>query len=183
MLTAHRATPWTPRPARMSGATPHKRLLKECRFRFRLVSASLLAITDQLARVFVRPCTGRITAQSSRSMYSVSRHRLLRRIQFVAPGGNLFRRSDHKFDKQAREQLSMEPCAATFQVFLGQVSKSHNRLHSFKGQFDLPPGSIQVKSGLAAPGRRRQRGPQEEILGGLQRLRGYRLLLPDGLPL
>ena len=77
------------------------------RKRFRLDSASRLAILGQFERVFTNPFAGSIAAQTSRNMYSISRHLLRRGIQFVSSGGKLFRGPDHALDEQTRKQLSV----------------------------------------------------------------------------
>jgi hypothetical protein len=85
------------------GRTPISVYLRRNRFRFRLDSASRLAILGQFDRVSTNPFAGSIAAQTSRNMYSISRHLLRRGIQFVSPGGKLFRGTDHTLDEQTCE--------------------------------------------------------------------------------
>ena len=94
-----------PLPGR--GAAPISVYLSKNRFRCRLDSASRFAIFGQFERVFANPLAGRIAAQTSRNMYSVSRHLLRRGIQFISPGGKLFCCPDHALDEQTGQQFPM----------------------------------------------------------------------------
>src|SRR6266487_5962205 len=91
--------------SRWHGLLPISVYLRRKRLRFRLDSARRLAIFGQFERLFLKPFAGSIAAQTSRNMYSVSRHVLRRGIQFISPGGKLFRGPDHALDKQTCEQL------------------------------------------------------------------------------
>src|ERR1700690_1057236 len=88
------------------------------------------------------PAHGRTAAQTSRNMYSISRQRLRRLSQLVAPGGNCFRGVDQSLNKKAYQKLAMEPGAGTGRIFLGKVPQAHNGLHSFERQLDLPAGAV-----------------------------------------
>src|SRR5260370_26244289 len=81
--------------------------LRRWRFRVLLESASRLTISLQCVRVLTSPVVGRMAASISRSMYSLSRHRLRRWAQLISPGGNRFCRADHSFDEQAGKQLTV----------------------------------------------------------------------------
>src|SRR5436305_11060951 len=111
------------------GWTPISVYLKERRIRRRFDSARCLAMSGQFASVWANPFAGNIAEQSSRNMYSTSRHLLLRGNQFVSPGGKILRGPDHALDQQTGEQFPMQTGAATFRVFLGKVSQAHNRFH------------------------------------------------------
>lgn len=108
------------------GQDPISVYLRGNRLRLRLDSASCLAMFGQSTSVFAMPFAGNIAAQTSRNMYSISRHLLRRGIQFVSPGGKLFRSPDHALDEQTGEQLPVQPGTATFRVFFGKVSEPHN---------------------------------------------------------
>src|SRR6267378_3135270 len=81
--------------------------LRRWRFRVLLESASRLTISLQCVSVLTSPVVGRMAASISRSMYSLSRHRLRRWAQLISPGGNRFCRADHSFDEQAGKQLTV----------------------------------------------------------------------------
>ena len=85
------------------GLFPISVYLRRNRSRLRFDSARRLAIFGQFERVFLSPFVGRIAAQTSRNMYSVSLHLLRRGIQFISPGGKLCRSPDHTLDEQTCE--------------------------------------------------------------------------------
>ena len=85
------------------GVAPISVYLRRNRSRLRFDSARRLAIFGQFERVFLSPFVGRIAAQTSRNMYSVSLHLLRRGIQFISPGGKLCRSPDHTLDEQTCE--------------------------------------------------------------------------------
>src|SRR6266851_9079392 len=89
------------------GGKPISVYLRKWRFRCLLESASRLAISLQCVSVLTSPGVGRMAACASRSMYSLSRHRLRRLAQLISPGGNRFCRADHSFDEQAGKQLTV----------------------------------------------------------------------------
>src|SRR5467141_3131137 len=87
--------------------TPISVYLRRWRFRVLLESASRLTISLQCVSVLTSPVVGRMAASISRSMSSLSRHRLRRWAQLISPGGNRFCRADHSFDEQAGKQLTV----------------------------------------------------------------------------
>src|SRR3954449_3645156 len=97
-------------------------------------------------------------------MNSISRHRLRRSSKQVSPGGKSICSCNQMFGEQADKKLSMQPGACTRRIFFRQMSKAQDRLHSLKGQFDLPAQTVRFKNliRLELVGQAR---PYREILG------------------
>src|ERR1700691_6692555 len=95
-------------------------------------------------------------------MKSISRQRLRRGCQGVAPGEKRSRSILHAFDQEPDKELSFQPGLGAEGVFLGQVAEAEDRLHPLEDQLDLPTQTVEFEN--LGSTELLQAGPKDEVL-------------------
>jgi hypothetical protein len=83
-----------------------------------------------------------MAAQSSRSRDSVSRHRLLRAFQFIAPGGKAFSPLRPGARPTSGQRVFRVARRGRFPDLSGAGAKAHHRFHALKSEFDGPAAAL-----------------------------------------